>query len=64
MVIVGTEIIRFGRQGQAQDMYIIQEVLVHGARGAPPMDGTGAVMGSDIVYMSTCGKHGLVGDVR
>ena len=38
--------------------------MIHGARGAPPMDGAGAVMGSEIVYTSTCGKHGLVGDVR
>ena len=25
------------------------------------MDGTGAVKGSEIVYKSICGKHGLVG---
>ena len=28
------------------------------------MDGAGAVMGSDIVYTSFCGKHGLVRYVR
>ena len=50
MVIVGTEITRVGRQGQVKDMYIIKDVVVHGTRGAPPMDGAGAVMGSDIVY--------------
>ena len=38
--------------------------MAHGARGAPPMDGAGAVIGSDIVYTSTCGKHVLVGYVR
>ena len=42
-------------------MDIIKEVVVHVARGAPPMDGAGTVMGSEIVYTSTCGKHGLMG---
>ena len=50
MVIGGTEITRVIIQGQAQDMYIIKDVVVLGARGAPPMYGAGEVMGSEIVY--------------
>ena len=64
MVIGGTDSTRVGRQGQVQDPEIIKEVVVHGDRDAPPMDGTGVVMVSDIVCTSTCGKHGLVGYVR
>ena len=54
MTIGGTESTGVGRRGQVQDMDIIKEVVVHGARGAPLMYGTGAVMGSEIMYMSIC----------
>ena len=61
MVIGGKESTVVGIRFQVQNMDIIKEVVVNGARGAPPMDGAGAVMGSEIMYTSTCGKHGLMG---
>ena len=60
-MIGGTESTGVVRRVQVQDMDIIKEVVVHFSRGAPPTDGAGKVMVSDIVYMSTCGKHGLMG---
>ena len=50
MVIGGTDINRVVIKGQVKDTYIIKEVVVHFYRDEPPMDGAGAVMGSDIVY--------------
>ena len=61
MLIGGTESTRIGIRVQVKDKDTIKEVVVHGARGAPPMDGAGSVMGSEIMYTSTCGKHGLMG---
>ena len=51
-MIGGTDSNGVVRRGQVQDMDmdIIKEVVVHVARGAPPMDGAGKVMGSEIVY--------------
>ena len=61
MVIGVAERNEVGIRFQVQNMDIIKEVVVHGARGAPPMDGSGEVMGSEIMSISTCGKHGLMG---
>ena len=61
MFIGGTERTGVGRRFHVQNMDIIKEVVVHGARGALPMDGAGSVIGSEIMYTSTCGKHGLMG---
>ena len=46
MVIGGTDINGVGIRVQVQNMDIIKEVVVNGARGAPPMDGARSVIGS------------------
>ena len=50
MVIGGKEITKFGRQVQVQDMDIIKEVVVNGARVSPPIDGAGKMMRIEILY--------------
>ena len=61
MVIGGKESTGVGIRVHVQNMDIIKEVVVHGSRGALPMYGAGSVIGSEIMYTSTCGKHGLMG---
>ena len=45
-MIGGTERTGVGIRVHVQNMDIIKEVVVNGARGAPPMDGAGSVIGS------------------